>query len=173
MPSRKKCKAIMPAGGIGSILPVPCQNRNNCVNSAKILVYGMSHIYIEKQMKSGGLSIKKISIKNGDIFMAALPIDNEGSLQSGKRPVLVVSNDLANRFSPVVTILPITGSTSKHKLPTHVDITADCGLKKKSLVLAEQIMSINKKSLGRRIGSIANTDYEPKVKRAMEIQLCL
>lgn len=112
------------------------------------------------------------SCKNGDIFMADLPIDTEGSLQSGIRPVVIVSNNLANRHSPVITILPMTSQMSKKKLPTHITIE-DCGLKIKSIVLAEQIMSINKKSLIRKMGSITETVYEPKIKRAIEIQLSL
>ena len=111
-------------------------------------------------------------VRNGDIFMASLPDDTEGSLQSGTRPVVIVSNDMANKHSPVLTILPITSRMSKKKLPTHVPVE-ECGLEKKSLVLAEQIMSINRKDLLKKMGSIANTIYERRVKRAMEIQLSL
>lgn len=85
--------------------------------------------------------------KNGDIYMADLPDDRGGSLQSGSRPVVIISNDLANAYSPVITILPMTSKTEKKKLPTHV-VIKDCGLKKCSIVLAEQIMSINKNQLG-------------------------
>lgn len=111
-------------------------------------------------------------VRKGDIFMAALPNDMEGSLQSGTRPVVIVSNDMANQYSPVLTILPITSRMTKKNLPTHVPVE-ECGLEKKSLVLAEQIMSINRKDLLKKMGSIANTIYERRVKRAMEIQLSL
>lgn len=111
-------------------------------------------------------------VRNGDIFMAALPDDMEGSLQSGTRPVVIVSNDMANKHSPVLTILPITSRMTKKNLPTHVPVE-ECGLEKKSLVLAEQIMSINRKDLLKKMGSITNTIYERRVKRAMEIQLSL
>lgn len=82
--------------------------------------------------------------RNGDIFMADLPDDTNGSIQSGTRPVVIVSNNQANRHSPVITILPMRSQISKKKLLTHITIE-DCGLKIKSIALAEQIMSINKK----------------------------
>ena len=110
--------------------------------------------------------------RNGDIFMAKLPEKTEGSLQAGTRPVLVVSNNKANRHSPVINILPITGSRTKNRLPTHVEIE-DCGLTKRSLILAEQITSINKESLMKKMGSIRMTPYEQKVRKALEIQLSL
>lgn len=92
---------------------------------------------------------KNIVVKNGDIYMAELPDDEGGSLQSGTRPVIIVSNNLANKHSPVVTVIPLTSQLSKKKLPTHT-IVDECGLDKKSIVLAEQIMSINKKIYSER-----------------------
>lgn len=76
--------------------------------------------------------------RRGDIYIARLDKDAEGSLQSGNRPVLVVSNDMANKHSPVITVVPITSQMGKRKLPTHVRIE-DCGLPKPSIVLGEQI----------------------------------
>lgn len=108
----------------------------------------------------------------GDIFMARLPEGTEGSIQNGIRPVLIVSNDLANKHSSVITILPITSSQSKSKLPTHVEIQ-DCGLTKRSLILAEQITSLNRKNLQRKMGTIRLTVYEERVKKAMAVQLNL
>ena len=84
--------------------------------------------------------------RRGDIYIARLEKDTEGSLQSGKRPVLVVSNDKANEHSPVITVVPITSQMSKRKLPTHVHIE-DCGLSKPSIILGEQILSINQSRL--------------------------
>lgn len=115
---------------------------------------------------------ENIAVKKGDIYMAALPDDTDGSLQSGTRPVIIVSNNLANKHSPVITVIPMTAQISKKKLPTHA-VIENCGLEKKSIVLAEQIMSINKKSLGRKMGSIAETVYESEVKKAMRVQLSL
>lgn len=110
--------------------------------------------------------------KNGDIYMADLLLDKEGSLQSGCRPVVIVSNDYANEYSPVITVLPMTSKMRKKKLPTHV-IIEDCGLNRRSVALAEQIMSINKTQLKEKMGSIATTSYEDKLRKAMEIQLGL
>lgn len=113
------------------------------------------------------------SCKKGDIFMADLPKD-EGSLQYGTRPVLVISNNYADSHSPVITIIPLTSRLQKKPLPTHVAISAHrCGLEKYSIVLAEQIMSINKKHLKRKVGSISETVYEERVKKAVIIQLSL
>ena len=104
----------------------------------------------------------------GDIYMASL--NAEGDLQSGIRPVLIVSNDKANEFSPVITIVPITSKLGKKKLPTHVFMTSR-GLERPSIALAEQITSINKSKLIKKIGSIKQTIYEKQIKNAIEIQL--
>lgn len=113
-----------------------------------------------------------ICIRNGDIYIAVLPDDADGSLQSDIRPVIIVSNNLANRHSPVVTVVPMTSQANKKKLPTHITLNG-CGLEKESIVLAEQIMSVNKISLRRKLGSITETAYQEKLKRAIEIQLGL
>lgn len=111
--------------------------------------------------------------RNGDIFMAKLEEGvNGGSIQTGFRPVLIVSNDKANQFSPVINIIPITSKLGKHKLPTHVLIKG-CGLLQISIALVEQITSINKSQLSRYMGTIKKTEYEMKVKQAIGIQLNL
>lgn len=106
----------------------------------------------------------------GDIYIAILSTDSEGSLQSGVRPVVIVSNDKANEFSPVITIIPITSKQEKKKLPTHVYMKS-CGLTKPSIALAEQITSINKSRLTKKVGSIKETVYEEQLKNAIKIQL--
>lgn len=108
--------------------------------------------------------------KYGDIVISDLGI-NDGNLQSFKRPVVIISNDFCNRYSPVVSILPMT-SKKKRNIPTHVPIK-DCGLARPSLVLAEQITSINQSCLKKKIGSIKDTIYEKQIKKAIEIQLNL
>lgn len=108
----------------------------------------------------------------GDIYMATLDTDSEGSLQSGIRPVLIVSNDKANEFSPVITIIPITSKLGKKRLPTHVYMKS-CGLDRPSMALAEQITSINKTRLTRKVGSIKETIYEQRIKNAIGIQLSM
>ncbi len=110
--------------------------------------------------------------KIGDIYMATLNTDSEGSLQSGVRPVLIVSNDKANEFSPVITIIPMTSKLGKKRLPTHVYMNS-CGLEKPSIALVEQITSINRTSLTKKLGSIKQTMYEKQIKNAIEIQLAM
>ena len=88
-----------------------------------------------------------MSIKRGDIFYADLsPV--VGSEQGGVRPVLIVQNDVGNRYSPTVIAAAITSRQSKAKLPTHIPIEAQgCGLSKDSVVLLEQIRTIDKQRL--------------------------
>lgn len=110
--------------------------------------------------------------RKGDIFWAELGEEREGSLQAGARPVLVVSNNKANEFSPVITIIPITSKMCKAKLPTHV-LIKECGLERPSIALAEQITSISKDKLERKIGSIQRTAYVGMIRKAIQIQLSL
>lgn len=95
-----------------------------------------------------------MSIKRGDIFYADLsPV--VGSEQGGIRPVLIVQNNVGNRYSPTVIAAAITSQQSKAKLPTHIPIVAhDCGLQKDSVVLLEQIRTIDKQRLKERMGAV-------------------
>lgn len=99
---------------------------------------------------------KMNNIKRGDIYYADLsPV--VGSEQGGVRPVLIIQNDVGNRYSPTVIAAAITSRMEKTKLPTHIDITsADAGLAKDSVVLAEQIRTLDKKRLRERIGHLDN-----------------
>ncbi|NMA49847.1 MAG: type II toxin-antitoxin system PemK/MazF family toxin, partial [Tissierellia bacterium] len=83
-------------------------------------------------------------VKRGDLYYADLsPVI--GSEQGGVRPVLVIQNDVGNKYSPTIIISAITSQINKAKLPTHVEITAqDYGLPKDSVVLLEQIRTIDK-----------------------------
>ena len=110
--------------------------------------------------------------KYGDIYMAELDEDVEGSLQSGIRPVIVVSNNMANKYSPVISIIPMSSKIKKRNLPTHV-FMQNCGLPRPSIVLAEQITALNQSRLQKKIGSIEKTEYESKIKKALAIQLNL
>ncbi len=93
-------------------------------------------------------------VKRGDIFYADLsPVI--GSEQGGTRPVLVIQNDVGNKFSPTVIIAAITSQINKAKLPTHIEISAnDFGLAKDSVILLEQIRTIDKKRLREKIGRL-------------------
>lgn len=93
-------------------------------------------------------------VKRGDIFYADLsPV--VGSEQGGVRPVLVVQNDVGNKYSPTVIAAAITSRINKAKLPTHIEIEAtEYGLQKDSVVLLEQIRTIDKKRLREKIGRL-------------------
>lgn len=92
-----------------------------------------------------------MKVKRGDIFFADLsPV--VGSEQGGVRPVLVVQNDIGNKYSPTVIIAAITSQMNKVKLPTHVEVSAEFGLPKNSVVLLEQIRTIDKKRLREKVG---------------------
>ncbi|MCI5997958.1 MAG: type II toxin-antitoxin system PemK/MazF family toxin [Peptoniphilaceae bacterium] len=92
-----------------------------------------------------------MKIKRGDIFYADLsPV--VGSEQGGVRPVLVVQNDIGNKYSPTVIVAAITSQMNKVKLPTHVEVSSEYGLPKNSVVLLEQIRTIDKKRLREKVG---------------------
>ena len=95
------------------------------------------------------------SVKRGDIFYADLsPV--VGSEQGGTRPVLIVQNDMGNRHSPTVIAAAITSQTGKTKLPTHIDLPgSSAGLSKDSIVLLEQIRTIDKKRLREHMGCLS------------------
>lgn len=109
-------------------------------------------------------------VERGEIYMARLYQDGESSLQSGIRPVLIVSNNKANEFSPVITVLPLTSKLKKRKLPTHVFVEG-CGIRQ-SIVLVEQIMSLDQSRLIRKMGRL-RPEFNQAIKRAIEIQLSL
>lgn len=94
------------------------------------------------------------SVKRGDIFYADLsPV--VGSEQGGVRPVLIIQNDMGNRHSPTVIAAAITSQMNKAKLPTHIElIDQHCGLTKDSVVLLEQIRTLDKRRLRERMGHL-------------------
>ena len=95
-----------------------------------------------------------MSIKRGDIYYADLsPV--VGSEQGGLRPVLIIQNDVGNRYSPTVIAAAITSRMGKTRLPTHIDIHADkVGLAKDSVVLLEQIRTLDKRRLKEKMGHL-------------------
>ncbi len=95
-----------------------------------------------------------LMVKRGDIFYADLsPV--VGSEQGGIRPVLIVQNDVGNKYSPTVIIAAITSQINKAKLPTHIELPGDeHGLSKDSVILAEQVRTIDKRRLKERIGHL-------------------
>ena len=97
-----------------------------------------------------------MTVHRGDIYYADLsPV--VGSEQGGVRPVLIVQNDVGNKYSPTVIAAAITSQTAKTRLPTHININADkCGLSKDSVVLLEQIRTLDKRRLKERMGTLDN-----------------
>ena len=95
-----------------------------------------------------------MQIKRGDIFYADLsPV--VGSEQGGLRPVLIVQNDVGNRYSPTVIAAAITSKLGKARLPTHIDVYADrVGLQRDSVVLLEQMRTIDKQRLKEKMGHL-------------------
>ena len=94
------------------------------------------------------------TVRRGDIYYADLsPV--VGSEQGGMRPVLIVQNDIGNRYSPTVIAAAITSQTGKARLPTHITLQGSgCGLTKDSVILLEQIRTIDKKRLRERMGKL-------------------
>jgi len=111
-------------------------------------------------------------VKRGDIYYADLsPVI--GSEQGGVRPVLVVQNDVGNRYSSTIIVAAITAKIDKAKLPTHVEISGeDYGLSKDSVVLLEQIRTIDKKRLRKKIG-VFDDQMMTKVDEGLRISLNL
>lgn len=111
-------------------------------------------------------------IKRGDMYYADLsPV--VGSEQGGVRPVLIVQNDIGNKYSPTVIASAITSQINKAKLPTHIEIKAhEYGLQKDSVILLEQIRTIDKKRLRDKIGHL-DQELMKKVNEAISISFGL
>ncbi len=95
-----------------------------------------------------------MTVKRGDIYYADLsPV--VGSEQGGVRPVLIVQNDVGNKYSPTVIAAAITSQSDKANLPTHIHVNSDgCGLAKDSIVLLEQIRTLDKRRLKEKMGTL-------------------
>lgn len=105
-------------------------------------------------------SVPSSSVRRGDIFYADLsPV--VGSEQGGLRPVLIIQNDVGNKYSPTVIAAAITSRMGKTKLPTHIDIYADrVGLAKDSVILLEQIRTLDKRRLREKMGHLDDNVME-------------
>ena len=112
------------------------------------------------------------TIKRGDIYYAELnPVI--GSEQGGTRPVLIISNDTGNRYSPTVIIAAITGKTqTKAKLPTHTEVKEVEGLDRDSIILLEQIRTIDKQRLKQHMGMMPE-NIMARVDKALAISVSL
>ncbi|MDI3480963.1 MAG: mRNA interferase MazF [Tepidanaerobacteraceae bacterium] len=123
-------------------------------------------------MKQDFRSVNNVLVRRGDVYYADLnPV--VGSEQGGVRPVLVVQNDVGNKYSPTVIIAAITSQIDKAKLPTHVELSReDFGLEKDSVILLEQLRTIDKRRLKEKI-TFLDQDIMVKVDEALKISLGL
>jgi len=112
-------------------------------------------------------------IRRGDMFYADLsPV--VGSEQGGIRPVLVIQNNMGNKYSPTVIVSAITSQMNKNRLPTHIELDSEeFGLKSDSVVLAEQIRTIDKSRLKEKIGHIDNDYIMNKIDNALGVSFGL
>lgn len=114
-----------------------------------------------------------MKVKRGDILYVDLGNQYRGSVQGGTRPVVVISNNKANKFSTVITVIPLSSHISKKRnLPTHVFVSAyRCnGLNMHSLALCEQVMSVDKEQVIDYIGKV-DVDILEQITRAVQIQI--
>ncbi len=113
-----------------------------------------------------------MNIKRGDIYYADLsPV--VGSEQGGVRPVLIVQNDVGNKYSPTVIAAAITSQQDKSRMPTHINVNGDsCGLSKDSVVLLEQVRTIDKQRLKERMGNLSIADMN-KINKALTVSFGL
>lgn len=116
-------------------------------------------------------TIEKSRPKCGEIWMCNLS-ENEGSIQSGYRPVLIVSNDKNNTYSSTINIIPITTKMNKRKLPVHVELWnyQRYGLKAPSTLMVEQTTTVALSSLDKYIGKILDKNVLGDISRAMRVQ---
>lgn len=113
-----------------------------------------------------------MDVKRGEVFYADLsPV--VGSEQGGVRPVLIVQNDVGNRYSPTVIAAAITSRQDKTKLPTHINLGAQtCGLQKDSVVLLEQVRTLDKRRLREKMGEIDSGDMR-RINQALQVSFGL
>jgi len=109
-----------------------------------------------------------VNPKRMDIWYARLPMDRRTSIQGGARPVLIISNDVCNERSSVVTAIPMTTQFKHISQPTHVIMTMEDGTK--SMLLAEQIMALDKKYLDRKIEACRDAETINRIENAIREQ---
>lgn len=115
---------------------------------------------------------RRSDYKQRSIFWLHFPEETSSCVQAGNRPAIIVSNDKNNEHSSTVNVVPLTTSTNKKNLPTHVKLEG-CGLKRTSTVLAEQVTTIDKRDLGEHIGYLEDEEDFTKLKRALIVQFNL
>ena len=131
----------------------------------------MAKLILQRRIKKMECELK-LTVKRGDIYYADLsPV--VGSEQGGLRPVLIIQNDVGNKYSPTVIAAAITSKLGKSKMPTHIDVYADqFGLAKDSVILLEQIRTIDKKRLKEKMGHL-DTNVMQRVNTALSVSFGL
>lgn len=129
----------------------------------------------DRQMQDRNINERKdhqMLVKRGEIYYADLsPV--VGSEQGGVRPVLIVQNDIGNKHSPTVIAAAITSQKEKNKLPTHIELNSStCGLAKDSVVLLEQVRTLDKRRLKERMGEL-DSDAMTQVNNALSVSFGL
>lgn len=111
-------------------------------------------------------------VQRGEIYFAELnPV--QGSEQGGTRPVLIIQNDVGNTYSPTTIVLPITSQLDKARLPTHVEVrSGESGLQRDSVVLAEQMRTIDKSRLKQKVACLKQPTMS-RVDMAMAVSIGL
>jgi mRNA interferase MazF len=110
-------------------------------------------------------------IKRGQIWYADLsPV--VGSEQGGYRPILIIQNDIGNRYSPTIIGAVITSRHTKADLPTHIWLNAECGLPKESMVECEQVRTLDKKRLKEFMGTVSEEVME-EINKGLKISFAL
>ena len=130
--------------------------------------YGRDRYYFRRSV-----NFVDTSVKRGEIYYADLsPV--VGSEQGGVRPVLIIQNDTGNRYSPTVIAAAITSQTGKARLPTHIELPVEqeCGLTRDSLVLLEQVRTLDKRRLRERMGRVDDQVME-KIDTAIAVSFGL
>jgi mRNA interferase MazF len=150
----------IPLGSVREIITDYCTQRD-----AKSMRHELSHI------KNGGAAHINRKIRRGDMYYADLT-HGVGSEQSGNRPVLIIQNNAGNKHSNTVIAAVITSQMGKAKLPTHCLIKKQQGLGRDSLVLLEQIRTIDKERLKEYIGTLDN-EAMSKIDKALAVSVGL
>ena len=109
-------------------------------------------------------------MKKFDIYLSEIISPPGSHIQKGYRPFVVISNDVANAFSPLVTVVPLTSNVRRKRLPTQIQIKTK-GLDRESLALCDQLITVDKDRLGKFLGRINNEEDRTAINRAVSVQL--
>lgn len=130
-----------------------------------------SEIEADKAIRGRKNAKRQRIVSRGELYYARLnPV--VGSEQGGERPVLVIQNNVGNKYSPTVIVAPITSQTNKSKLPTHVEVTLPAHHQQmnRCIALTEQIRTIDKERLGDRIGRLSGIEMQ-RIANALKVSL--